>query len=62
MPWTSQDAKRHTHLANSPRLQRMWSDVANNALKTHGNDAWAIREANAVVHREHSKKHIGAKP
>lgn len=56
MPWTANDAKRHTHLASSPRLQRMWSDVANSALKRTGDDATAIREANGVIRRHATKK------
>lgn len=49
MPWTQRDAYSHTKKASTPHLQRMWSDVANSALSSHGDEARAIREANAMV-------------
>jgi hypothetical protein len=52
MPWTSNDAERHTHKATTPALQSLWAKVANEALERTGDEARAIREANAVVSRQ----------
>ncbi len=57
MPWTSLHAKKHTHLADTVELQQLWSQVANEALKKHGDEGRAIREANAVVARTKAAKH-----
>ena len=51
MPWSPRDAYRHTKQANTPLLQRQWAHVANSELEAHGDDARAIRAANAVVAR-----------
>ena len=51
MPWTPKDAKAKTKKANTPKKSRQWRDVANGVLKSTGDDARAIREANAVVAR-----------
>lgn len=53
MPWTPDDSARHTRMADTPNRQRMWADVANRELTDHGDDARAIRAANAVVHRNY---------
>jgi hypothetical protein len=52
MPWTSHDAERHTHKADSPALKQLWAKVANESLEKIGDEARAIREANAVVARQ----------
>jgi hypothetical protein len=52
MPWTSVDAERHTHKATTPALQELWATVANETLERTGDEARAIREANAVVARQ----------
>jgi hypothetical protein len=49
MPWTAKDAYRHTKKASTPDAQRQWAHVANSELKSHGDEARAIRAANAVV-------------
>lgn len=49
MPWTPRDAYSHTHAAATPHLQRMWTHVANQQLASHGDEARAVREANAAV-------------
>lgn len=49
MPWTPKDAYRHTKAASTPKLQRQWAHVANSVLESTGDDARAIREANATV-------------
>lgn len=51
MPWKSKDAERHTKKADTPVEQRQWKDVANSVLKRTGDEARAIRSANAVVAR-----------
>lgn len=55
MPWTSRDAYRHTKKANSPSKQRQWAHVANSILESSGDEARAIREANAAVSHNKSK-------
>lgn len=50
MPWTPEDAERHTHKATTPYLRRLWSKTANAAREKYG-DARAIRIANAAVNR-----------
>lgn len=52
MPWTTNDADRHTHKAATPALQELWARVANETLDRTGDEARAIREANAVVARQ----------
>lgn len=51
MPWTSDDAERHTHKADTSELKNLWARVANETLERTGDEARAIREANAVVAR-----------
>ena len=52
MPWTPDDAMRHTHKAATPELQRLWASIANDALERTGDEGRAIREANAVIARQ----------
>jgi hypothetical protein len=49
MPWTSNDAEKRTHKATTSELKELWAKVANECLKNTGDEARAIREANAVV-------------
>ncbi len=55
MPWTAGDAKGKTKKATSGRLASLWAEVANSALSRTGNDASAIRQANAVVKRQRGR-------
>jgi hypothetical protein len=55
MPWKASDAKRHTSKANTPERQALWAKVANATLKKTGDEARAIREANAVIGRAKKK-------
>jgi hypothetical protein len=55
MPWTSEDAERHTKKADNAKRQRMWADIANSVLAETGEKGRAIREANAMVGRDHEK-------
>jgi hypothetical protein len=52
MPWAPDEAERHTHKATTPQLQELWAKVANERLESTGDEARAIREANAVVARQ----------
>ena len=52
MPWTPNEAERHTHKATSRALRELWAKVANEALERTGDEGRAIREANAVVARQ----------
>jgi len=61
MPWTANDAKRHTKHADTPHLRRLWARVANNALKEYGNDEQAIRTADAAVNNAKTKKQKSTK-
>jgi hypothetical protein len=49
MPWTSNDAERHTHKATTDTLKELWAKVANESLERTRDEGRAIREANAVV-------------
>jgi hypothetical protein len=55
MPWRPEDAPRHTHKADTDALRRMWSEVANKVLAETGDEALAVRTANAVVARNSGK-------
>ncbi len=61
MPWSPSDSRSKTHLADSTRRQKMWAEVANNALQRTGDDATAVQEANGVIRRDH-EKHGGKEP
>ena len=52
MPWGADDAERHTRKAHNPELRELWAKVANDCLERTGDEARAIREANAVVARQ----------
>jgi hypothetical protein len=52
MPWTRDEAERHTHKATTWALKELWAKVANECLERTGDEGRAIREANAVVARQ----------
>jgi len=52
MPWTPNDAERHTHKATTSALKVLWAKVANECLERTGDEGRAIREANAVIARQ----------
>lgn len=62
MPWTSRDAYSHTKKASTPHLQRMWSNIANSVLSSSGDEARAIREANAMVAKQGPQKRPRKEP
>ena len=47
MPWTPDDAERHTHKATTWELKEFWARIANGCLERTGDEGRAIREANA---------------
>ena len=51
MPWTPDQATKHTKKAKSPTAKRQWRDVANSVLERTGDDAQAVRTANGVIAR-----------
>lgn len=62
MPWSDEaDATRHTKLATTAKLRRLWLHVANDELAQHQDDGLAVKMANgavkrAVEHREFEGK------
>lgn len=50
MPWTPDQAIKHNKKATG-KAGKQWSAVANSVLSKTGNDARAIKEANAVIAR-----------
>jgi len=55
MPWTPRDAYSHTKKADTPSKQRQWAHVANSIFEESGDEARAIREANAAVAANRSR-------
>lgn len=51
MPWTANQALKHTKKAKSDTAKRQWREVANSVLAKTGNDARAVRAANSVIAR-----------
>lgn len=49
MPWTIQDARKHTRKAGSPAEKRQWKSTANAVLGTTGDGVKAIKAANAAI-------------
>jgi hypothetical protein len=56
MPWTPDDAERHTHKATTWELKELWAKIANECLERKGDEGRAIREANAVIARQAAGK------
>ena len=56
MPWKPADALCHTKKAKSTTAQRQWADVANAVLQKTGDEARAVREANAAVAKRFKRK------
>jgi hypothetical protein len=52
MPWTPDDAEKHTHKATSRELKELWAKIANERLERTGDEGRAVREANAVIARQ----------
>jgi hypothetical protein len=62
MPWSANDAERHTHKATTWELKELWAKIANECLERTGDEGRAIREANAVVARRLEPASSGACP
>ena len=58
MPWTAADAPSHTKLATTRHLKSLWATVANKTLVKTGDDARAIKEANATVRKASGARFI----
>ena len=56
MPWTVADVPGKTKKAKTAKQRRQWVDIANSALKRHGDEARAITEANGVIAKEAAKR------
>lgn len=49
MPWKPSDATGKTKKASTPTAKKQWSSTANAVLKKTGNEASAVKIANAAV-------------
>lgn len=56
MPWTMESAIKHTKRAKSGATKKQWAATANAVLKKTGDEAKAVRIANAAVKKHPSKK------
>ncbi len=62
MPWQPDQASSKTHFADTAAKKSKWSAIANGVLKKTGDDAKAIRIANAAVHYGvHASKKVSGK-
>jgi hypothetical protein len=52
MPWSANDAEKHTHKATTSELRELWAKVVNESLERTGNEGRAVRAANAVIARK----------
>ena len=56
MPWQASDAVRHTKKIHSDADAQEWASIANGVLRDTGDEAKAIRTANAHVRDKKHKK------
>ena len=49
MPWSGKDAKKKTKKADTPAKRKRWANIANDVLKKTGDDASAVKIANAAM-------------
>lgn len=52
MPWTLASAVKHTKKATTPAKKKQWAATANAVLKKTGDDAKAVKIANAAVKKK----------
>lgn len=52
MPWKPKDASKNTKKADTPSEQKQWAKVANKVLQSTGDDAKAVRIANASIKKK----------
>jgi hypothetical protein len=57
MPWTPNEAERHTRKATTQELKELWAKIANECLERTGDEGRAVREANAVIARQAEATH-----
>jgi hypothetical protein len=55
MPWTSDDAERHTHRATTWALRELWAKVANECLERTGDEGRVSRELMILGYRVTSR-------
>jgi len=55
MPWKAKDAGRFTKKAKTKTDKTVWTEVANSVLSKTGDEARAIKQANAVIRRRKGK-------
>jgi hypothetical protein len=56
MPWSLSSGIKHTKKAKNPATKKQWASTANSVLKKSGDEAKAVRVANAAVKKHPSKK------
>lgn len=56
MPWEPSSASEFTKKANTPKRKRQWAKVADKVLKDSGDEAKAIKIANAAVKKSKKPK------
>lgn len=56
MPWKPSDAQKKNKKADTPAEKKKWASVANSVLKDSGDDAKAIRIANASISKKSPSK------
>jgi len=56
MPWKPSDAKKKNKKADTPAEKKQWATVANKVLKSTGDDAKAVKAANAAIKKRDKKK------
>ena len=56
MPWDEESAPKHTRKAKTDRERRIWKQVANKVYDQTGDEARAIRAANAALNRKEKRK------
>ena len=62
MPWTANDAEKHTHKATTTELKELWARIANERLEKTGDEGRAIREANSVIARQEGARYAPDRP
>jgi hypothetical protein len=62
MPWTQDEAERHTRKATTTELKELWAKVANESVEQNDDEGRAIREANAVCRAAGRSPPLAAKP
>lgn len=55
MPWTKADAEKHNKKAKG-KAGAKWAKVANAALEEYGDDATAVKVANAAIAKGKRKR------